>query len=295
MVIFYIISVKSALAAESDSSTEMPKACQNIDLTSMTFELPLLTQELTQEQKKKIQKIIVEARIQTCILQMQHDGLLQQMIAIIFEDNGITNQQLKPFYDQLLSLTQNRIENNIKTVVAIYKILSEKEWKIVISANTDYVAIKNTFIKQQIGLQQSYDSLISRDNPSEFTPLAIIPSFVCAGNSPKIKILEQIISKLSLTNSQEGAFRNIMRLQESQSCTARQDMNQFSEKLFNVIAMKPDQVQENQYKQIVNQLISKAYLLEYYEIEALSSLFKIVTLEQKKQIRESYMIVKGML
>ncbi|CAI3931039.1 unnamed protein product [Commensalibacter papalotli (ex Botero et al. 2024)] len=292
---FLMFSIKNTLADEPSSYTDMPKACQNIDLASMTFELPLLTQELTQEQRKKIREILGEAYTQACIVKMQYDGLLQQIISVLFQDNNVTSQKLKPFYDQLLSLIQNRIEINIKTVESIHKILSNKEWSILISENADYIESKNKFIRQQTGLQQSYDDLISGNYNSEFITLALMPSSFCIKNNPKIKILEQIIAKSSLTNSQEGLFRNITRLQERQSCIARQEMNQLTLQLLKLIAMKSDQAQENQYIQIFNQLSSKAYLLDYYQIELLSSLIKILMPEQKNKIRESYIIINGIL
>lgn len=285
----------NALAAEPTSFAEMPKSCQQIAPEQLTFELPISIQKLTSEQQKKIQAIIEEARTQACILQIQYNGLLQQVIAMLFERNDITNEQLKPFYDQLTSLSQNKIENNFKTILSIRKLLSEKEWQDLTVAYTRNATVKSEFIKQQIELQQSYDVLISGSNPSEFTTLPLIAQSFCIETNPKIQMIEQIISTLSLTNTQQGHVRNNIRLQEKQFCTVKQDMTHLIGQFLQLLTQQFDETQTKQYQDIFNQIVTKSYLQETNRIQALLSLFQILTLEQKTQLREKYMMMKGVL
>lgn len=285
----------NALAAEPTSFAEMPKSCQQIAPEQLTFELPISIQKLTSEQQKKIQAIIEEARTQACILQIQYNGLLQQVIAMLFERNDITNEQLKPFYDQLTSLSQNKIENNFKTILSIRKLLSEKEWQDLTVAYTRNATVKSEFIKQQIELQQSYDVLISGSNPSEFTTLPLMAQSFCIETNPKIQMIEQIISTLSLTNTQQGHVRNNIRLQEKQFCTVKQDMTHLIGQFLQLLTQQFDETQTKQYQDIFNQIVTKSYLQETNRIQALLSLFQILTLEQKTQLREKYMMMKGVL
>lgn len=278
-----------------NSFTEMPKTCQQIAPETLIYDLPLSINKLTPEQHKNIKTIIDEARMQACILQMQYDGLVQQVIAVLFEGNDVTEEQLKPFYNRLASLSQNRIENKFKTILSIRKILTDKEWQDLRLAYARDTSVKSNFIKQQIELQQSYDALISGNNPSEFTTLPLMPQSLCIEINPKIRMIEQAISTLQLNNTQEGHFRNILRQQEGQSCTVKLDIPKFVEQLLQLVVRQPDGIQNKQYQAIFNQLVSKEYLQEMYQMQSLSSLFGILTPEQKTQLREKYMVLKGVL
>lgn len=285
----------NAKDVKPDSFSEMPKSCQQISPEAMIFELPLSVQKLTLEQKNKIQAIIEDTRTQACILQMQYDGLLQQVIAVLFEGNDVTEEQLKPFYDRLVSLSQNSTENKLKAILSIRKLLPDKEWQDLRSVYTHNVTIKHEFLKQQTELQQSFDALISGNNPSEFTTLPLMSQSFCIEQNPKIQMITQIISTLSLTNAQEGLFRNIMRLQERQFCTIKQEIPLLVEKILKLSMQQPDKIHIKQYQTIFNQLATKAYLQETYQIQALGSLFSILTPEQKNQLREKCMLLKGVL
>ncbi|CAI3922764.1 unnamed protein product [Commensalibacter communis] len=293
--ICFMVSGLNALATEPASMSEMPQSCRMISPEKITFELPLPTQKITQSQKERIYTILSDARTQACILQMQYDGLLQQIIAMLFENRDVTTEQLQPFYDQLTSLTQNRIENKLKTIISIRKLLSQKEWQDVIAEYTRYITAKNEFIKQQTALHHSTDALISGDKPSDFMTSPLISMSYCIENTPKIEMLEQIISKLPLTNSQEGNFRNVMRLQETQSCAARQEMDNFISQFITLLAQPSEQIETKQYQALFNQLITKEYLLESYQLQTLSSLFQFLTVEQRTQLKEKYMLLKGLL
>lgn len=290
-----MMSGHRSLANEPTSFAEMPKSCQQIPLEHLTFELPLSVGKLTSDQQKKIKDIIEGSRTQACIFQMQYDGLLQQVIAILFEKNDVTTEQLKSFYDQLVSLSQNKIENKLRTVLSIRQVLSEKEWQDLVAAYLHFSDIRNKYTEQRTDLQQSYDSLLSGNNPSEFVSTPIMPLSVCIEKNPKIQILEQLILNLPLTNSQAGNIRNLMRLQERENDVAKQDISIFTGQFLQLLTQQVDQLHTKKDKAVFNQLVSKEYLLEIYSIQKLTSLFQMLTPEQKTQLREKYMIIKSVL
>lgn len=285
----------NALAEESSSFEEIPKSCQSIPLEQLTFELPFVVQKLSFVEQQKIREILDGARTQACILQMQYDSLIQQVIATLFENDSTSEEQLKLFTDQLVSLTQNRIDNRIVTVSSIQKIVSAKEWQALLLAYTRSIIVKNAFEKQQSELQRSYDMLIDRNAQSELSTTALMHRSVCVEMHPKIRILEQLLSKMSLTNTQEGQFRKLMRQQETDNCAARQGIRNLSEQLLKILPISSDAIKEKQYQFLFKQLIVKEYSLENDQIHTISSLFQLLTVEQKTQLREQYMLIKGVL
>lgn len=290
-----MVGSSNVLAEDSSSFTAMPKSCQSIQSEQLTFELPFFTQKLNSVQQQKIRLILDDARTQECILQMQYDSLIQQVIAMLFENDHISGEQLKAFNDQFISLTQNRIDNRVKTVSEIQKVISVKEWQAQLLAYTQSITVKNAFVKQQSELQRSYDILIDGNVKSELTTTALMPPSVCAETHPKIKIVEQLLSKLSLTNAQEGQFRNLMRQQERDGCATRQNIRNLSDQLLKMLPISSGAIKEKQYQSLLKQLITNEYLLENSQIHTISSLFQLLTVEQKTQLREQYMLVKGVL
>lgn len=295
MVVCIAVGSAHALAEGNSSFTEMPKSCQNIPPEQLTFELPLFIKNLSPIEQQKIRLILDDARTQACILQMQYDSLIQQVIAMLFENNSIPDEQLKAFNDQLVSLMQDKIGNRVATISEIQKTVSAKEWQAQMVAYTQSITVKNEFEKQQLELQRSYGVLIDGNTQSEPTTTALMPSSVCVETHPKIKIVEQLISKLSLTNAQDGQFRNLMRQQEKDSCATRQGIRNLSEQLLKMLPISSDIVKEKEYQPLLKQLIANEYLLENSQIDTISSLFKFLTVEQKTQLREQYMLVKGVL
>lgn len=290
-----VMGAGNALAEEASSFTEMPKTCQSIPPEQLTFELPLFIKNLSSVEQQKIHAILDDARTQACILQMQYDSLIQQVIAMLFENNSIPDEQLKAFNDQLVSLMQGKIDNRVATVFEIQKTVSAKEWQAQMVAYIKSITVKNEFAKQQSELQRSYDVLIDGNTQSEPTTTALMPSSVCVETHPKIKLVEQLISKLSLTNAQDGQIRSLMRQQERKSCAARQDIRNLSEKLLKMLPISSDVAKKKQYQLLLKQLITNEYLLENNQIYTISSLFQLLTVEQKTQLREQYMLVKGVL
>lgn len=285
----------NALAEESSSFEEIPKSCQSIPLEQLTFELPFVVQKLSFVEQQKIREILDGARTQACILQMQYDSLIQQVIVTLFENNSTSEEQLKLFTDQLVSLTQNRIDNRIVTVSSIQKIVSAKEWQALLLAYTRSIIVKNAFEKQQSELQHSYDVLIDGNTQSEPTTTALMPSSICVETHLKVKIVEQLISKLSLTNTQEEQFRSLMRQQERDSCAARQGIRNLSEQLLKMLPISSDSIKDKQYQSLLKQLITNEYIIENSQIQTISSLFQLLTVEQKTRLKEQYMLVKGVL
>ncbi|OUI78977.1 hypothetical protein HK18_06230 [Commensalibacter intestini] len=285
----------NALAEESSSFEEIPKSCQSIPLEQLTFELPFVVQKLSFVEQQKIRKILDGARTQACILQMQYDSLIQQVIATLFENDSTSEEQLKLFTDQLVSLTQNRIDNRIVTVSSIQKIVSVKEWQALLLAYTQSIIVKNAFEKQQSELQRSYDLLIDGNAQSELSTTALMHRSVCVEMHPKMKTVEQLFSKLSLTNTQEGQIRSLMRLEERNSCAARQGIRNLSEQLLKMLPISSDSIKDKQYQSLLKQLITNEYIIENSQIKTISSLFQLLTVEQKTRLKERYMLVKGVL
>lgn len=285
----------NALAEESSSFEEIPKSCQSIPLEQLTFELPFVVQKLSFVEQQKIREILDGARTQACILQMQYDSLIQQVIATLFENDSTSEEQLKLFTDQLVSLTQNRIDNRIVTVSSIQKIVSVKEWQALLLAYTQSIIVKNAFEKQQSELQRSYDLLIDGNAQSELSTTALMHRSVCVEMHPKMKTVEQLFSKLSLTNTQEGQIRSLMRLEERNSCAARQGIRNLSEQLLKMLPISSDSIKDKQYQSLLKQLITNEYIIENSQIKTISSLFQLLTVEQKTRLKERYMLVKGVL
>lgn len=285
----------NALAEESSSFEEIPKSCQSIPLEQLTFELPFVVQKLSFVEQQKIREILDGARTQACILQMQYDSLIQQVIATLFESDSTSEEQLKLFTDQLVSLTQNRIDNRIVTVSSIQKIVSAKEWQALLLAYTRSIIVKNAFEKQQSELQRSYDMLIDRNAQSELSTTALMHRSVCVEMHPKMKTVEQLFSKMSLTNTQEGQIRSLMRLEERNSCAARQGIRNLSEQLLKMLPISSDSIKDKQYQSLLKQLITNEYIIENSQIQTISSLFQLLTVEQKTRLKERYMLVKGVL
>lgn len=285
----------NALAEESSSFEEIPKSCQSIPLEQLTFELPFVVQKLSFVEQQKIREILDGARTQACILQMQYDSLIQQVIATLFENDSTSEEQLKLFTDQLVSLTQNRIDNRIVTVSSIQKNVSAKEWQALLLAYTRSIIVKNAFEKQQSELQRFYDLLIDRNAQSELSTTALMHRSVCVEMHPKIRILEQLLSKMSLTNTQEGQIRSLMRLEERNSCAARQGIRNLSEQLLKMLPISSDSIKDKQYQSLLKQLITNEYIIENSQIQTISSLFQFLTVEQKTRLKERYMLVKGVL
>ncbi|MDI2113451.1 hypothetical protein [Commensalibacter nepenthis] len=291
----FIMGGMNALATEPNAIDEMPKSCQRIAPEKLIFDLPLYTQELTQSQQIQIRAIIDDARMQACILQMQYDGLLQQIIALLFENSEDISEQLKPFYDQLSSVVQSRTENKLKAVASIRKLLSEKEWQNGIIAYARFITSKNEYIKQQIALQQFSEKLMMGNNSPNAQIIFAVPQFYCVINNSKIQILVQIILTLSSTYIQERDFANSVRRYNIESCHILRDKYQYVEQFLKMMTTSGVEVDEQQRQTILKQLAIKEYLLEINQIQTISSLFQMLTQAQKNQLREKYMLLKNIL
>ncbi|MDI2090436.1 hypothetical protein [Commensalibacter oyaizuii] len=271
----------------------LPRACLTLSAQSVAFDLPLPITLLNRVDQERIHTILKGALVQTCTLQIQYDSIIQRIIALLLENQDVSKEQLKPYLNQLLSWVQEDTLNRIQTVDAVRKIIQPMTWQKVIDDYNLFITAQQTLWNHQEQIQQSYASLMNGDNTFKISPLSLYVPDQRGAINAKFMSLEQIMTNLVLSSNQQKNVYSILEKQRNQIHIAAKEQLKILQKLIPLLSKQKDASFPKNYKLIFGQLTHQDYLIQYYQIQSLSEIFNLLTLEQRAELKAKYMMIKG--